>query len=131
MPEIVHFSDDDKKTLCGESASPFINAVVDWPARSFCPDCVRWLKDQRAIPEIAYASDGNKVQWKPNLRDEDGPFYEESLDGEICFDCPCGDEIELNFGRLMESEKCECGRVYKLHHHVTVTKEKNRQHKGY
>lgn len=42
--------------------------------------------------------------------------------GEVCFDCPCGTkEIILSEGG--DEETCDCGRVYKLHHFVSLKKE--------
>lgn len=41
--------------------------------------------------------------------------------GEVCFDCPCGEEeLLIAEGGGGGVEVCECGRKYKLFHYVTV-----------
>jgi hypothetical protein len=45
MNEKVHITKrlHEGKTLCGISSSEWINAVVEWPAEDFCPECVAKL----------------------------------------------------------------------------------------
>jgi hypothetical protein len=39
--------------------------------------------------------------------------------GEVCFDCP-GGVVGIMISEGGESAECACGRVYTLHHFVTV-----------
>lgn len=41
---------------------------------------------------------------------------------EVCFDCPCGTK-EIIMVESGSETTCDCGRVYKLHHFVSLKKE--------
>jgi hypothetical protein len=42
--------------------------------------------------------------------------------GEVMFECPCG-TLEIIMTESREEKTCDCGRVYKLHHFVSLKKE--------
>lgn len=99
--ETVHFYDDSETTLCGQSASLYINAMVE-TSGDFCPDCIRFLRDKQM-------ADGLEFQWSA---------------GEVCFDCPCG-EKEIIMSEGGDIINCECGRIYKLVHYVALIQRRS------
>lgn len=64
MTEIVHFSKDDKETLCKQSASSYINCICDYKPSDFCPKCIENLDRVKGLKaalsyllkELAYAN---------------------------------------------------------------------------
>lgn len=46
--------------------------------------------------------------------------------GEVCIDCPCGTK-EIIFSEGGDERTCDCGRVYKLIHFVTLVKMEEKQ----
>ncbi len=75
MSETVHFSNDGILTLCGQSASSYINLVSDYNSNDFCHDCI----NNTAISEALQL-------WKRVFEFTSNPFVK-GFSGYYCFIC--------------------------------------------
>lgn len=99
MNETIHFYNNNETTLCGLTSSAYINAVVEYPTKDFCLECVDKLKMD--TKKVIVCDDLIHIGWIRQIVDQQifcsnqsaGPDYT----GEKMSVCPfCGHYILAN-----------------------------------